>query len=90
MDIVKLRQDTRHYWSQMMVKGEFDRMKNTLVLRHIDKLLWGRCGREPFVQDGYCELQCLSFLRILQYAKDFSVIEYLKQNLELLLQECGV
>ncbi len=90
MDIVKLRQDTRHYWSQMMVRGDFDRMKNTLVLRHIDKFLWERFGREASVQDGYCELQCLSFLRILQYAKEISVIDYLKQNLEILLQECGV
>ena len=90
MDIVKLRQDTRHRWSQMMVQGEFDRVKNTIVLYYIDKLLWERFKHEPSIQDGYCELQCLSFLRILQYAKEKTIIEYLKRNLDILLQECGV
>lgn len=81
MDLVKLRQDTRYCWSHMLCKESFDRLKSRIVMAEIDRRIWDHFSNRSGVADGYRELQCMNFWRILQYAHDPMIIEFLKTNI---------
>ncbi|MBQ9502336.1 MAG: aminoglycoside phosphotransferase family protein [Lentisphaeria bacterium] len=90
MDLVKLRQDTRYCWSQLLCTEPFDRVKSRIVMEFLDRRLWEHFCGFPGVAEGYLELQCMNFLRILQYAKELRIIAFLKTHLTQLLVEAGV
>ena len=80
LDIVKLRQDTAYRWSQRMYIKSFDSVRLRIVSEKIDhdideyfKTHYG------WYRDYYKPLQVMNFLRILQYAHEPRVIEYLKR-----------
>ena len=87
MDLVKLRQDTRYCWSQFLYQEPFDRVKSRIIMDFLDHRIWNHFKNFPGVSSGYLELQCINFLRILQYAKVPDIIDFLKKQLVQLLQK---
>jgi len=53
----------------------------------LDNRIWYHFKNYPGVSSGYLELQCMNFLRILQYAKSPGIIDFLKKQLIQLLQK---
>lgn len=79
LDIVKLRQDTAWQWSQLMYVRPFDTIRLRIAFGKIDREL-DMYFKEKYgwYADYYHPLQLMNFLRILQYAHDSKVIDYLK------------
>lgn len=80
LDIVKLRQDTAWMWSQLMYTRSCDTIRLRIVMGNIDQALDTHfADAYPWYRQYYRPLQLMNFLRILQYAKEPRVIDYLKR-----------
>lgn len=77
MDMVKLRQDSAYRWSTLMYTGVFDEVRLKIVSEKIDEELTRYFSNYEWYRLYYKPFQIMNFLRILQYAKEKSVIEYL-------------
>ncbi len=86
MDIVKLRQDTAYGWSTLMYTGNFDATRLAIVSNKIDNAIEHHFEKYPWFKQYYHAFQLMNFLRIVQYAKEPKVIEYLKNVVEQLLK----
>ncbi len=79
LDIVKLRQDTAWLWSQLMYVHPCDTIRLRIAFGKIDRELDSYFrGRYEWYTRYYSPLQLMNFLRILQYAHEPKVIDYLK------------
>ena len=88
LDIVKIRQDTAWLWSQLMYVNPCDKIRLHIAFGKIDKELDTYFSRRYEWYDLYYRpLQLMNFLRILQYAHEPAVIEYLKRTLNEQLKE---
>lgn len=81
MDMVKLRQDSVYRWSTLMYTGIYDEVRLRIVSEKIDKELTKYFSNYEWYRLYYKPFQIMNFLRILQYAKEERVIEYLKSIL---------
>jgi len=87
LDIVKLRQDTAWLWSQLMYVHPFDTIRLRIAFNKIDKELDSYFrGKYEWYTRYYKPLQLMNFLRILQYAHEPKVIDYLKNTINEQLQ----
>ena len=86
LDLVKIRQDSAHRWSQLMFTRKFDQVRLRIICDYIDSIIDGHFSKYTWYRDYYLPLQILNFLRILQYAHNEEVISYLKRELSDLLQ----
>ena len=86
MDIVKIRQDSAYLWSLQMFSGTCDLIRLQTVAKKIDRDIVEYASQFPWYEN-YHLLQLMNFLRILQYAKEESVMEFLKSTLHGLLDE---
>lgn len=87
LDIVKIRQDSAHLWSQLMYTKPYDKLRLKIVCEKIDKEINAYGERYRWYRDYYTIYQLLNFLRILQYAKEEKVITYLKGEIGRVLKE---
>ena len=88
LDIVKLRQDTAWLWSQLMYVHPCDTIRLRIAFGKIDRELDAYfAGRYEWYGRYYRPLQLMNFLRILQYAHEPAVIDYLKQAINEQLKE---
>ena len=88
LDIVKIRQDTAWLWSQLMYVNPCDTIRLRIAFGKIDKELDTYfSGRYEWYNRYYRPLQLMNFLRILQYAHEPVVIEYLKRTINEQLKE---
>lgn len=79
LDIVKLRQDTAWLWSQLMYVHPCDTIRLRIAFGKIDRELDSYfASRYEWYTRYYRPLQLMNFLRILQYAHEPKVIDYLK------------
>lgn len=88
LDIVKIRQDTAWLWSQLMYVHPCDTIRLRIAFGKIDRELdayFASCY-EWYVR-YYRPMQLMNFLRILQYAHEPKVIDYLKQSINEQLKE---
>lgn len=87
-DIVKIRQDSCHMWSQLMYTKPFDPLRLRIVCRKIDQEIdrYFRNKYEWYARH-YPVMQLMNLLRILPYAKEQKVVDYLKVELKRLLNE---
>ena len=82
LDIVKLRQDTAWLWSPLMYIHPYDAIRLQIAFGKIDSALDEYFTKHyPWYGAYYSQLQLMNFLRILQYANDTKVIDYLKQTI---------
>lgn len=86
LDIVKIRQDSAYLWSQLMYSGDCDTIRLKIVADKIDKGIVRFASQYEWFRH-YKLFQLMNFLRILQYAKEPKVIDYLKNVLNKLLYE---
>lgn len=88
LDIIKIRQDTAWLWSQLMYVNPCDTIRLRIAFGKIDKEIDAYFSSR---YDWYCKyyqpLQLMNFLRILQYAQEPAVIDYLKQTINEQLEE---
>ena len=87
LDLVKIRQDSAHLWSQLMYTKPYDKLRLKIVCEKIDKEINEYGKRYQWYRDYYTIYQLLNLLRILQYAKEEKVITYLKEEIGLVLNE---
>lgn len=87
LDIVKLRQDSAYLWSQLMYSGNCDIIRLKIIAKKIDSEIDKFASQFDWYNDNYKIFQLMNFLRILQYAKDTTVINYLKNVINQLLYE---
>lgn len=84
-DIVKIRQDSCFSWSQMMYTHKFDRVRMDIISKKIDEEIDRYYSKYKWYSKYYRELQLMNLLRVLQYAKEESVVEFLKKTIKTLL-----
>lgn len=83
MDIVKLRQDTAWHWSPLMYVNDYDAIRMKIAFGRIDRELHRHFSETySWYREYYHPFQLMNFLRILQYAHEPKVIDYLKQSLK--------
>ena len=87
LDIVKIRQDSAHLWSQLMYTNPYDKLRLKIVCEKIDKEIDAYGKRYQWYKDYYTIYQLLNLLRILQYAKEEKVITYLKEEIGRVLEK---
>lgn len=88
LDIVKIRQDTAWLWSPLMYVHTCDTIRLRIAFAKIDRELDSYfSSRYEWYGRYYRPLQLMNFLRILQYAHEEKVINYLKHVLNEQLKE---
>lgn len=87
-DIVKIRQDTRYYWSQLMYTKQYDAVRLRIVCDKIDREIDSYFrNKYQWYADNYKTMQLMNILRILPYTHETRVVVYLKNILNELLYE---
>ena len=82
LDIVKLRQDTRWLWSRLMYSQPCDNIRLKIAFGRIDEELDAYFAEKyVWYKKYYAPLQLMNFLRVLQYAHEQNVIDYLISTL---------
>ena len=85
-DIVKIRQDTQFRWSQLMYTKPYDATRLLIVCDKIDHEIHQYFTRKyQWYSDNYSVVQLMNILRILPYAKEEKVVQYLVDVLNQLL-----
>ena len=82
-DIVKLRQDTKYFWSIMMYKKRYDIIRLNMIFKYIDDRIndyfFNNC---KYYYQLYDRLQLMNILRILPYVKEEKVRDFVLNILE--------
>ncbi len=85
LDLVKIRQDSRYQWSKLMVDHKLDDIRLDIISNKIDEAIDSYYMKYGWYRKYYNQFQLMNFLRILQYAKEEKVVDYLKHVLKSLL-----
>lgn len=85
LDLVKIRQDSKYEWSRLMYEDDVDMVRLSIISSKIDNEINRYYQKYEWYQKYYHIFQLMNFLRILQYAKEDSVIKFLKNVLKSLL-----
>ena len=81
-DIVKIRQDTAYRWSQLMYTKRYDAVRLHIVMEKIDREIDAYFSNKyQWYREYYQVMQLMNILRILPYAHEQRVIDYLKATL---------
>ena len=75
-DIVKLRQDTKYFWSTMMYKKKYDVVRLNIIFNYIDDKISEHFGNFEYYYRNYDRLQLMNILRILPYVKEEKVRDF--------------
>lgn len=87
MDIVKIRQDSKYMWSYLMYDKPFDKIRLRLICEKIDVGIDTHFKKYSWYSEYYKAFQVMNFLRVLQYAHEENVTDYLLNTLEDMLHE---
>ncbi len=85
-DIVKLRQDTKYFWSTMMYNKKYDSIRLKIIFDYIDKKIDEYFSDFEYYKDTYNILQLMNILRILPYVKEVKVRDFLVKVINSLLK----
>lgn len=81
-DIVKIRQDTAFRWSQLMYTKRYDAVRLHIVMEKMDQEIDSYFrNKYQWYREYYQVMQLMNILRILPYAHEQRVVEYLKTTL---------
>lgn len=84
-DIVKLRQDSHYLWSCLMFQQPYDALRLKLISEYVDKRLDEHFRQYDWYKEHYEVLQLMNMLRILPYAKEEKIVDYLKRVINTLV-----
>lgn len=88
LDIVKIRQDTAWQWSRLMYSGSCDDIRLKIAFCKIDEKIHSHFnGKYDWYRAFYKPMQLMNFLRILQYAHEPEVTDFLINALNSQLNE---
>ena len=85
-DIVKLKQDTKYYWSLRKLNTVRDSIKIKQCFSYIDKKLEDKFSNEEYYIKYYKHFQILNLLRIIPYCKYQTDINFLLKNINKIWQ----
>jgi hypothetical protein len=80
MDIVKLRQDTKHGWSAFIYERDFDRTKIDLSLEYLDRKIVKQFKDYSFYS-YYGLFEFINLLRIFPYATGKKTRDFLMRKI---------
>ena len=87
-DIVKIRQDTCYRWSQLMCTKRYDVVRLHIVCDKIDREIDNFFSQKyAWYRQYYKPMQLMNILRILPYAHERKVVDYLETILKGILDE---
>ncbi len=87
-DIAKIRQDTAYRWSQLMYRKRYDAVRLGLIYDKIDNEIDTYFSNKyEWYSQHYRTLQLMNILRILPYAQEAQIIDFLANILTTLLHE---
>ena len=76
-DIVKLRQDTKYFWSIMMYQKKYDSIRLNMIFKYIDNKIndyfFNNC---KYYYQLYDRLELMNILRILPYVKEEKIRDF--------------
>ena len=75
-DIVKIRQDTKYFWSTMMYKKKYDIVRLSMIFKYIDDKISQHFENYEYYYRNYDNLQLMNILRILPYVKEEKVRDF--------------
>jgi hypothetical protein len=75
-DIVKLRQDTKYFWSTMMYKKKYDIVRLNMIFKYIDDKINDHFSNNEYYYRNYDRLQLMNILRILPYVKEEKIRDF--------------
>lgn len=82
LDIVKLRQDTKHLWTLNLDSNINNNYNNIIIsLNYIDKVFEKFIQGNEILSEYYLPFQILNLMRIIPYTKDNSIFNYLKDEI---------
>lgn len=85
-DIVKIRQDTQFGWSQLMYLKRYDAVRLHIVMDKIDAEIDSYFSKKyEWYRNHYHTMQLMNLLRILPYAHEEKVADFLKKALHSVL-----
>ena len=84
-DIVKLRQDSQYLWSCLMYQNPYDALRLKLISQYIDERLDKHFSQYDWYKENYEVMQLMNMLRILPYAKEKKVVDYLMRVINTLV-----
>ena len=85
-DIVKLRQDTSYMWSLQMYNKQYDSIRIKTVFDYIDSEIdYYFNSTCKYYKESYQYIQLINMLRIVPYAKSYTVASYLENVITSLL-----
>ena len=76
-DIVKLRQDTKYFWSLYMADKSFDIIRIKMIFDYIDQKIDLYFKDNLFYNKWYYYIQLMNILRILPYVKEVKIRDLL-------------
>lgn len=85
-DIVKIRQDTKYYWSTRMLDSKFDKIKLEQCLNYIDKKIHHEFSKYDFYNKYYNVFQIMNLLRIVPYCDNDNNVKFLMSKIDKLCQ----
>lgn len=85
LDLVKIRQDSHYGWSLFMYEHNWDDVRMNIIFQKIDAEIDKYYFRYVWYGKYYALFQLMNFLRIIQYAKEEKVIQFLKRTLKSML-----
>ena len=85
-DIVKLRQDTKYFWSIYMTEKSFDKIRIKMIFDYIDQKIHSYFKTNEYYSNWYYYLQLMNILRILPYVKEEKIRDLLVNILYELLE----
>lgn len=88
-DFVKIRQDTKHFWTLHLLRHEktIDKIRVATFLNFIDKSIDKCIQNDIILQEYYLPFQILNLLRIIPYNKDAETFTFLKKEIVKLFNE---
>lgn len=87
LDIVKIRQDTKYGWSALMYTKSYDKIRFDIICKKIDNYIDEYFNQTIWYADNYNIFQLMNFLRVIQYAKEDNVINYLISTINDIINE---
>jgi aminoglycoside/choline kinase family phosphotransferase len=86
-DIIKLRQDTRYFWTLNLFDGQTDSNKIKISWAYIDSIICSNLIKNSKIEQYYSIMQLLNFFRILKYTSDDYLVNFVVDCIKDVMEE---